>query len=147
MRIESKPYGTIEIDEQQLVTFPRGLLGFESHLTWALLDSAQPPFFWLQSIDEPGLAFVLLAPTFFRPDYLLELSETDREALGQPTEAEILSFAIVTIPEDQNRMTANLQGPLVINKRARIGRQTIQASPQWRVRHLILDELAAIGAP
>ena len=146
MRIETKPYGTLDIEEQQLLTFPRGLLGFEDHIHWALLDSAQPPFFWLQSLDDKNLAFVLLAPAFFRPDYQLELSDMDREVLGQPAEADLLNFAIVTIPEDQNRMTANLQGPLVINRRARIGRQTIQASPQWRVRHLILDELAATGA-
>lgn len=146
MRIETKPYGTMDIEDQQVITFPRGLLGFEANVAWALLDSAQPPFFWLQSLDDPGLAFVLLDPSFFRPDYALELSEMDREVLGQPESADILTFAIVTIPEDQNRMTANLQGPVVINRRARIGRQTIQTSQQWRVRHLILDELAATGA-
>src|SRR6266542_988316 len=75
MRIETKPYGMMDIDDQQLLTFPRGLLGFETHLRWALLDSAQPPFFWLQSLEDPNLAFVLLAPAFFRPDYILELSE------------------------------------------------------------------------
>lgn len=143
MRIQSKPYGEIEIEERQVLRFPHGLLGFEDCTGWALIDSAQPPFLWLQSLQDPNLAFVLLAPTFFRPDYAVELSEADRAALGDPAEADLLVFAIATIPEDQERMTANLQGPVVVNKRAGIGRQTIQSNPQWRVRHLILEELAA----
>jgi len=55
-------------------------------------------------------------------------------------------FSIVTIPENQNRMTANLQGPLLINRKKRIGRQSISLNPEWRVRHVIVDELAALRA-
>ena len=146
MQITSKPYGVIDIDERQVLHFPSGLLGFEEHQRWALLDSTQAPFLWLQSLDEEGLAFVLLTPEFFRPDYRAELSEVDREGLGHPAEGELLVFAIITIPEDQARMTANLQGPIVVNRQAGLGRQTIQSSSQWKVRHLLLEELAALGA-
>jgi flagellar assembly factor FliW len=146
MRIDTKPYGSLEIDDRQLISFPSGLLGFEDCPRWALLDSTQAPFYWLQSLDQASLAFVLLSPHFFRPDYRLELSDVDRENLGHPDEADLLVFAIVTIPESQDRMTANLQGPVVINRHAGIGRQTIQSSPQWKVRHLVMDELAAAGA-
>ena len=52
-----------------------------------------------------------------------------------------LSFAIVTIPEDARRMTANLQGPLILNRETRTGRQCISGDPRWQVRHLILAEL------
>jgi flagellar assembly factor FliW len=145
MKINTKPYGEIEIDARQVIRFPQGLLGFEERHDWALLDSTQAPFLWLQSLDEAALAFVLLQPDYFRPDYVLDLSELDRESLGKPEDADLLVFAICTIPADQSRMTANLQGPVVVNRKDGIGRQTIQSSPQWKVRHHILEEMAASG--
>jgi len=146
MQIQSKAYGLIDIEETQILDFPKGLLGFEEHTRWALLDSKQPPFYWLQSLDDPQLSFVILPPSFFRPDFQLELSDTDREALGNPGDDDLLTFAIVTIPADHTRMSANLQGPVVVNKKKRVARQTIQASQAWKVRHFIMDELAAAGA-
>jgi len=146
MRILSKPYGEIEIDERQIIEFPSGILGFEDQTRWALLDSTQPPFYWLQSLRDSKLAFVLIDPTVFRPEFRPELSDSDRESLRLADEPDMLVFAIVTIPVEQTRMTANLQGPVILNKRLRIGRQTIQTGGQWKVRHTILEEMASLGA-
>ena len=144
MTVETKPFGTIKIDERQRLLFPHGLFGFEGLRDFALLDSAQPPFYWLQSLEEPELAFVLIEPGFFRPDYVLEVPRDDLEEIGIQNPHEALVFSVVTIPEDQARMSANLQGPIVINKLGHIGRQTISINPVWRVRHFILDELEAV---
>jgi flagellar assembly factor FliW len=56
----------------------------------------------------------------------------------------MLILAIVTVPGDSSRMTANLQGPLVINRRTHVGRQSISPDPRWAVRHVILEELALV---
>ena len=56
----------------------------------------------------------------------------------------LMEHCIVTIPEKQELMTANLQGPLVVNKQAKIGRQIISRNPRWQVKHFILEELAAV---
>jgi flagellar assembly factor FliW len=145
MKLDTKPFGWIEIDERQLVTFPQGIFGFEDHTRWALLDSQQAPFYWLQSLHEAGLAFVLIDPVFFRPDYKADVSHEDAQVLQLADNADLLVFSIVTIPEDHNQMTANLQGPLLINKLARVGKQGIQIDNCWKVRHRIMDELAAQG--
>ncbi len=144
MIIETKAYGEIEIDERQLVDFPVGLFGFEHLRKFALLDAHQQPFYWLQSLDETDVAFVLLDPLVFRPDYTLDATEGDIEALGAETNEELLVFCIVTIPEDERRMTANLQGPIVIHRKKRIGRQIISTNPKWMIRHSIQDELAGM---
>lgn len=145
MKIETKPFGLIEIDERQVMSFPQGILGFEQHQQWALLDSTQPPFYWLQSLSDPSLAFVLISPSYFRPDYDPDLSAEDRAVLGTGEVDDILQFAIVTIPEDQNNMTANLQGPILINRKLHRGKQGIQTDPRWKVRHRVVDELASLG--
>ena len=68
-----------------------------------------------------------------------------RGSLTTPSDAPAwLLFAIVTIPEDSRRMTANLQGPVIINRRTRVGRQFISPSPRWGIRHFILEEMELV---
>ena len=142
MKIRTKAYGDMEISDRQRIIFPRGIFGFEELREFALLDSAQPPFYWLQSLQRVEIAFVLIDPRFFRPDYAPDVDPPELEEIEIKTPEDMLLFAIVTIPEDSSRMTANLQGPLLINRRTSVGRQSISTNPQWGVRHVILEELA-----
>ncbi|MGA2615159.1 MAG: flagellar assembly protein FliW [Spirochaetia bacterium] len=142
MKIRTKPYGEMEISERQRLIFPRGIFGFEELREFALLDAAQPPFYWLQSLQRVEIAFVLIDPHFFRPDYSPDVDPAELEEIEIRTPEDMLVFAIVTIPEDSSRMTANLQGPLLINRRTSVGRQSISTNPLWGVRHTILEELA-----
>lgn len=145
MRINTKAYGPADIDERQTILFPHGLIGFEQFRNYAILDAIQQPFYWLQSLDVVEIAFVLISPLVFRPDYTPDVSAEDMEELEMENpEEDLLLFSIVTIPETQNRMTANLQGPLLINRKMRIGRQSISLNPNWRIKHVIVDELAAL---
>jgi len=145
MKIQTKPFGMTEIDERQCLEFPHGIFGFEHHTQWALLDSSQPPFYWLQSLKDPELAFVLMSPYSFRPDYELEIDHDDESLLMLEQQDDLLVMVIVTIPDDHTLMTANLQGPVLINKKNRIGKQTIQTDHRWKVRHRVLEEFSAIG--
>ena len=142
MKVATRPYGEIEIDEAQRITFPHGLFGFEDLRDFAILDSTQQPFYWLQSLEKVQVAFVLIDPHFFRPDYTPDVDPAEIEEIGITAPDDMLVFAIVTIPSAAARMTANLQGPLIINRRARTGRQSISANPRWGVRHVVVEELA-----
>jgi flagellar assembly factor FliW len=142
MKIATRPYGEIEIEDRQRITFPRGLFGFEELREFAFLDSTQQPFYWLQSLERVEVAFVLIDPLFFRPDYAPDVDPAEIEEIGAGDREDLLVFAIVTIPATAARMTANLQGPLLLNRRTRTGRQCISADPRWGVRHVVMDELA-----
>ena len=144
MQVTTKPFGTIEVDERQKIHFPFGILGFEQLKWYVLLDASQAPFYWLQSMDDPGVAFVMIDPLVFRPDYRLEVVKEELEEIGVKEDDDILLFAIVTIPENQELMSANLQGPVVINRGAKVGRQLISLNPNWKVKHFILEELAQV---
>ena len=142
MVVDTKAYGRIEVDERQHLTFPRGLYGFEEYVDWVLLDARQRPFYWLQSTSDARVAFILINPYLFRQDYVLNIPEEDLEGIGSPDENDVLVFAVVTIPEDQAEITANLQGPLVVNRKARIGTQSISLDPRWETKHPIVREMA-----
>jgi flagellar assembly factor FliW len=141
MKVQTKAYGEIEIEEKQKILFPRGLFGFEGLRSFALLDAAQPPFYWLQSLEKVEVAFVLIDPLLFRPDYSADVDAAEIAELDLRDPEDELVFSIVTIPETASAMTANLQGPVIINRRAHVGRQFISTNPLWGIRHGIVDEM------
>ena len=142
MKVLTKAYGEMEIEDKQLIHFPHGLLGFEELREFVLLDAAQEPFYWLQSRERVDVAFVLIDPLFFRPDYTPDVDAAEMEEVNIASEEDLLVLSIVTIPANSSQMTANLQGPLLLNRRTHIGRQSISTNPRWGVRHGIADELA-----
>jgi len=146
MRLQTKAYGEVDVDERQVVSFPAGLLGFEKFRDYVLLDARQKPFFYLQSVDVPDLAFILIDPFLFRPDYSIDVNDEALDEIGVSEPSDCLVFAIVTVPNDGQAVTANLLGPIIINKANRHGMQAVLPDPRWRVKHDIMAELAASKA-
>ena len=142
MKVATKAYGLIDVDERQKIVFPQGLLGFETYKDYLLLDAERQPFYWLQSMDVEQVAFVLVNPFLFRPDYELNISNEELAEINLHSPEKALIFTIVTIPPDDGPMTANLQGPLVINRDNRTGKQVVLSDTRWRTKHDIMAELA-----
>ncbi len=140
MKVETTRFGTIEIDEGKVLNFVKGILGFPKDLRYALLPHKEnSPFFWLQSLDSPDLAFVVINPSLIVSDYSFELpEEAERELrLEEGDKAEAL--VIVTFRNRQNgdarSMSANLLGPVVINVDKRLARQVVLDPNKYPVRY------------
>ena len=145
MKVDTKAFGLIEVDDIQKIVFPEGLYGFDDFSDYVLLDAEQQPFYWLQSVDDKEVAFVLINPFLFRPDYEVNIANEDLEEIGITSPEKALIFVIVTIPSGGGSMTANLQGPLVINRENMTGKQAILADVRWKTRHDIIAELNGAG--
>ena len=143
MKLATKAYGQIEVDEHQRITFPHGLFGFESFKEYVLLDSERPPFYWLQSMDVEQIAFILINPFLFRPDYEMNIDNEELIPVEITDPEKALIFSIVTIPHDGSPLTANLQGPLVINRDNRMGIQAVLTDSRWKTKHDIIAEMTA----
>jgi flagellar assembly factor FliW len=127
MKYRSSRFGTLDVADEAILEFPSGLLGFPDQRRYVMLDhDTDAPFKWLQSLDEPGLAFVVMDPALFHADYRVEYS---REALAEihADESDDMALAVIlTIPsEDPGRITANLRGPLLVNPRTRLCKQLV----------------------
>jgi flagellar assembly factor FliW len=145
IKIHTKPFGEIEVENNQIIDFPDGILGFDFIKKFVILDSDEnSPFKWMQAFTEPDLAFIIIQPYFFKPDYILAASQIDLDAVDVIDPSSLLVFVVVTIPGDPSQMTANLQGPVIINTKKRIGRQIISISDKYHVKHNILDEMKKI---
>jgi flagellar assembly factor FliW len=143
VKVVTKAYGPIDVDERQKITFPAGLFGFERIKEYILLDAERQPFYWLQALEVEKLAFILINPFLFRPDYELDVDDGELREIGLSLPQMALTFSIVTIPAE-GPMTANLQGPLIINRESRQGRQVILTDPRWQTKHNIMEELASV---
>ena len=143
MKVITKAYGPIEVDDSQKITFPQGLLGFETLKDYLLLDAEQQPFYWLQSLDVDQIAFILINPFLFRPDFEMDINNDELLPIGITDPGKAVIFSIVTIPLDNGPMTANLQGPLVINRDNHFGIQAILTDSRWKTKHDIIAEMNA----
>ncbi|MCL2043107.1 MAG: flagellar assembly protein FliW [Treponema sp.] len=143
MKVATKAYGLIDVDERQKIVFPEGLFGFETLHDYLLLDAERQPFYWLQSMEVEEVAFVLLNPFLFRPDYEVNISNEELAEIDIDLPEKALIFSIVTIPADGSSMTANLQGPIVINRENRTGKQAVLADNRWKTKHDIMAELSS----
>jgi flagellar assembly factor FliW len=143
--IESRPFGKIEISEKQVITFPEGLLGFEDYTSFALIEeNDETPFKWLQSLQEPDLAFVVIQPDLFLEEYKPMLTKEDLLEIDITDATDSLTFLIVTIPpKHPEEMTANLQGPVIINAKKKKAKQYISRNDSHVIRKRIIDAGAA----
>jgi flagellar assembly factor FliW len=142
MTIHTSRFGVISITADDIINFPEGLLGFNELHRFVLLDDpADEIFAWLQSCEEPGIAFPLLEPELFAGQYKVQLTKHDMEILGLKSNEGIRTFAIITIPNDPTMMTANLKAPVVINVASRVARQCVLQDNSLNIREAIFTRL------
>lgn len=138
MDIETTRFGPVSVDETRLITFPAGLLGFVPYKTYALLQpDAKGAFLWLQSVETPALAFVVTDPTLWVRGYEVPIRREQMQELGLESLDGAEIFVIVN--KYERSLTANLQGPLVVNADNRRGMQVVLAEKRWTTRHEIVQ--------
>lgn len=143
MELHTTRFGTINIDAEDILTFPDGLVGLSQLKRFVLVHHRDgSPFRWLQSVEEPGFALLLIDPWFFCTDYEVVLSDAEAERLRVSDCSVLMVYTTVTIPPGKpHAMTANLMAPIVINVSERCGRQVILEDERYHTRHPILQEM------
>lgn len=142
MEVRTTRFGTLQIADDRIIEFPRGLLGFAGCTRFCLLEPGdQAAFFWLQSLEDPALAFVVTDPSLFVPEFSVPIrpEQMVELKLGRLDDAQV--FVIVNKIDQQ--LTGNLQGPLVVNTITRTGEQLVLAEKRWTTRHPLMNVGAA----
>ena len=147
MNITTKRFGEIDIDPKSTIHFPSGLLGFAKFKDYVLLDpNKKSPLKWLQSVDDPNLAFVVTDPLIFKPDYEIRVFESDLEEMEVDDPGAVVQLVIVTVPRDPAKMTANLKGPLLINTANNKARQLVLDDADYDLKYRLLSDDAVAQA-
>lgn len=142
MNFQTTRFGNLSLRTEEIILFPEGIHGFPSLKRFCIVDPSDDTLIlWLQSLDEPAIAFPVLEPKIFKPEYLVRLSAAELRELKLADLKQISVFSILTIPGDIAEMSANLKAPVVINLKDRLAKQVVLQENEYSIKHLMFKEL------
>lgn len=142
MVIQTSRFGPVMFENDDVLNFPEGLLGFSDLRQFVLVDDPTDEIFiWLQSCETPEIAFPVLEPELFAHTYKVNLTKTDAENLKLLPNEKTKYLCIITIPDDPTQMSANMKAPIVINMDKKVCRQCVLQDNSLAIREPIFAKL------
>jgi flagellar assembly factor FliW len=146
MQINTKWFGTVEIDDAKVITFEKGLIGFEDCSRFAIVyeteDKKEKPIMWLQSLDEQALALPIIKPEYIVDEYAPDVEDELVYKLGENVKSDdLMIFVTMTVPSDLTKMTCNLKAPIIINTATMKAVQAVAANEDYVVRFPVYNLL------
>ena len=141
MRLNTKHFGEVEIEESKIIEFSEGVPGFANLNKFVLLaepnqsNETDGMFYWLQSIDNPEVAFVMVNMVKYMPGYNPLVDADQMQGLGDYDPDKFVFYNIAVLPENIKEATVNLKAPVVINDELKKGKQVICTNEEYTVRH------------
>lgn len=147
MKVDTRVFGTIDIDDSKIIHFVGGIVGFPELTDFALIHDAEQdlsaPIKWLQSLQEPKFAMPVTDPLFIAPDYNPVVEDELLKPINIEDPESILVLVTITVPKNIKDMTVNLQAPFVINADAKKACQIIVDTEKYPIKYPIYDILDA----
>jgi flagellar assembly factor FliW len=127
-------FGEVEYDPNNLLHFPKGMIGFENlHDFIVMPNKKEGPLFWIQSVDDSNIAFVLTDPSNFFIDYKIEASKEEKDILKVSDKDEVFPLSVVTVPPSKE-VTLNLAAPILFAPKTNRAIQVILENSPFNVR-------------
>jgi flagellar assembly factor FliW len=142
VKVKTTRFGELEVNPSDIVTFAEGLLGFENLKKYFVVDPGDSTLIlWLQSTEDEKVAFPIIEPKIFKPDYIAKLLPADLNGLELESLQTAKLYSILTIPANVTEMSANLKAPVVINSNKKVGKQIVLQDSKLSVKHEMYKEL------
>ncbi len=145
MRINTRVFGEVDIEDSKILHFPMGIIGFPELTEFALIHDAEKEgrsaVRWLQSVQEPAFAMPVMDPLTVKADYNPEVEDELLKPIGTLDPEEVLVLVTLTVPSDVTKMTVNLQAPIIVNTAEKKACQIIVDTEKYPVRFPIYDIL------
>ncbi|HYK88166.1 MAG TPA: flagellar assembly protein FliW [Acidobacteriota bacterium] len=147
MLIKTVNFGDLEIPEDRIIEFSEGLPGFPRIHQFAVLELEEvKPFQYLQALGEPPISLLVINPFLIDSQYAFQLSSMDMEEIQATQSGDLMVCAVAAIPENPEEATVNLMAPIVINEKARRGKQVIMLDTKYSLRHPLFKKADGAGA-
>ena len=138
MIVKTTRFGDVEVENNRVITFAKGLLGFPKYKQYVLIEPGEDGFFWwLQSVETPDLAFVVTDPSLFVVSYQVPIHQEQMREMGLDSLDDAQVFVIVN--KRDNVLSGNLQGPLVIHVKNRTGEQLVLSDRRFTTRVPLIE--------
>ena len=138
MQIETSRFGVLDADPDAIYTLTQPIIGFQEFRRFLLLPGPPDSFVtWLQSTESPGLAFLLMNPRDVVPDYKLSLGAHELSELAVQRVEELDIYTLVVVPGDPAKVRTNLKAPILLNKKHRLGKQTVLEKSDYPIQFFL----------
>lgn len=145
MKVVTKFFGEVELDDNKILDFPNGIIGFEDFKKYAIMydqdDEGEVRISWLQSVEEPTLALPVVDPLAVLPDYAPMLEDELLKPLGESEDEDLLFLLAMTVPSDMTKVTANMKAPFIINAKTCKGVQIIVDNADYPVKFNVYESV------
>ena len=143
-KVYTSRFGEMEVDEKKIVHFKDGIPAFEDEHEFVILPYEEDsPYYFMQSLKSPDLAFLLMIPFLFFNDYTFELDDVTVKELGIKESENVFYYTMITIPNGSIRyMTANLVAPIVLNGANMQAKQVVLEKSNYTTKHRLFPESA-----
>lgn len=147
MKINTKAFGEIEIEEDKIIVFPGGIIGFPDLTQFTLLYDEEKGvgsgIRWLQSVQDAAFAMPVMDPLLVKEDYNPEVNDELLKPVGELNAENLLVLVTVSIPSDLTKLTVNLKGPIIINAEEKKACQVIVEGENYKIKFPIYDIIQA----
>jgi flagellar assembly factor FliW len=142
VKINTTRFGELQVNKEDIINFSEGLLGFEALAQFFIVDPGDSTLIlWLQSVEDSNVAFPIIEPKIFKPDYVAKLLPGDMNSVELENISDAKIYSILTIPSDITTMSANLKAPIVINNNNKKARQIVLQDNKLSVKYEMYKEL------
>ncbi len=146
MKITSTRFGSLEIPENKIITMERPILGFERLRFFCLVEVDElSPFMLMHSTEDPEVGFLVMNPLLFFLDYKVEINSQEIAELEVTNPATVETYVILTVVKKTRDITANLQGPILINTENNRAKQLVLVNSRYQVQHSVVQAAEEIS--
>ncbi|WP_018249194.1 flagellar assembly protein FliW [Orenia marismortui] len=140
MEIETRNFGIIDVEKDKIIELKKPILGFDEYTKFTVIDSLDDDvFYYLQSIEEPDLFFIMIDPTKIIEDYKIKVTEKFQEDLKIDKLDDIIVYTLVVVSQRGEYITTNLKAPIIINHNKRLAGQLV-IEEDYPTRYYLVQE-------
>lgn len=143
--LKTKHFGEVEIKKEDVIEFTKPILGFDDYKQYILLSKESIfPTFWLQSVEDPDLAFPVVSPFSIDENYSIKLLPHDFEDIRLKEIEDLLVLTLLVVPQDLSRMRTNLKAPIIYNPKKKVAKQIILQEEKYPIHFYIDDSIGLV---
>ena len=141
-KVNTVRFGEIEVEEEKIVHFKDGIPAFEDEHEFLIIPyDEESPYYFMQSLKSPELAFLITTPFIFFPEYVIEIDDETLEELKIKNQEDVMLYTLITIPNGSVRyMTANLLAPVVVNTENMQAKQIVMEKTRYTTKHRLFPD-------
>ena len=140
MLLKTRLFGEIKVNDEEVIHFTKPILGFDDCRQYLLMENESIfPTFWLQSINDPNLAFPVISPFSVDENYSINLQAFDLEDIRLKSVDDALVLTLMVVPQTMSSIRTNLRAPIIYNPEKKVAKQLILYDEKYPIHYYVID--------